>query len=122
MSNEMNNTRKSLRDRAKEFDVRLPFMEGRDKGETKELLGTVNTITEYGFLPNENGEHYAVFIVKERSVKFYFGGSVLTDRLLQLEADGYHDDVVAEGLPVLLTEKKSRNNRTFTNVVFYPED
>lgn len=120
MSNE-NKTRKSLRERAKEFDVRLPFMEGRTKGDTKELLGTVNTIVEYGFLPNEAGEAYACFIVKERKDKFYFGGTVITDRLTQLEAEGYHEAVVAEGLPVLMTEKKSKNNRNFTNVEFFPE-
>ena len=117
-----NTNRKSLRERAKEFDVRLPFMEGRDKGETKELLGTVNTIIEYGFLPNDNGEAYACFIVKERPGKFYFGGSVITDRLTQMEAEGYHEEIVELGLPVLMTEKKSKNNRTFTNVVFFPED
>lgn len=115
-------TMKSLRERAKEFDVRLPFMEGRDKGETKELLGTVNTIIEYGFLPNEQGEPYACFIVKERPKQFYFGGTVITDRLEQLEAEGYHEAVNNEGLPILMTEKKSKNNRTFTNVVFFPED
>lgn len=112
---------KSLKERAKEFDVRLPFMEGREKGETKELIGTINTITEYGFLPNEHGETYACFIVKERANKFYFGGTVITDRLLQLEEEGYHEAINAEGLPVLMTEKKSRNNRTFTNVEFFPE-
>ena len=117
----MSDMKKALRDRAKEFSVRLPFMEGRDKGETKELLGTVNTIVEYGFLPNEHGELYAAFIVKERSDKFYFGGTVLTDRLSQLEAEGYHDAICEEGLPMLMTEKKSRNNRNFTNVEFYPE-
>lgn len=120
MSNE-NKNMKSLRERAKEFDVRLPFMEGREKGETKELLGTVNTICEYGFLPNEHGEVYACFIVKERPSKFYFGGTVITDRLTQLETEGYHDAIIEEGLPVLMTEKKSKNNRTFTNVVFFPE-
>lgn len=121
MSNEMKSM-KSLRERAKEFDVRLPFMEGREKGETRELLGTVNTITEYGFLPNESGEVYACFIVADRPNKFYFGGTVITDRLTQLEAEGYHDAITTEGLPVLMTEKKSKNNRTFTNVVFFPED
>ena len=118
MSNEM---RKSLKERAKEFDVRLPFMDGREKGDTKELLGTVNTVTEYGFLPNEAGEMYACFIVAERSDKFYFGGTVITDRLHQLEQDGYHEEIVADGLPMLMTEKKSRNGRNFVNVVFYPE-
>ena len=120
MSDNMN-LKKTLKDRAKEFSVRLPFMDGREKGETRDLLGNVSTIIEYGFLPNEQGEAYAVFIVKERKDKFYFGGTVLTDRLTQLEAEGYHEDIYAEGLPMLMTEKKSRNNRTFTNVEFYPE-
>jgi len=115
------NMRKNLRDRAKEFAVRLPFMDGKDKGDAKELVGTINTITDYGFLKDDDGKEYVVFIVKERKDKFYFGGTVLTDQLAQLEAEGYHDDIVAEGLPILLTEKKSKNNRTYTNVEFYPE-
>lgn len=120
MSNEMKNM-KSLRDRAMEFSVRLPFMEGRDKGETRELLGQVTTIEEYGFLPDKDGELYAVFTVRERKGKFYFGGTVLTDRLAQLEAEGYHDAINEEGLPMLMTEKKSKKGRNFTNVEFYPE-
>ena len=115
------NMMKSLKDRAREFSVRLPFMDGKDKGDSKELVGTVNTINEYGFIPNENGEMYAVFTVKEHPSKFYFGGSVLTDRLEQLEAEGYHEAIVGEGLPVLMTEKKSKNNRGYINVEFYPE-
>ena len=122
MSNATNTTRKSLRDRAKEFSVQLPLMEGRDKGETSELLGQISTITDYGFLPNEAGEPYAVFTVKERPSKFYFGGAVLTARLTELEAEGYHDEIVEDGLPVLLAETRSKkNNRTYTNVEFYPE-
>jgi len=121
MSNEMKSL-KSLKERAKAFDVQLPFMDGRDKGETKELLGQVSTIADYGFIPNDVGEAYAVFITKERANKFYFGGSVLTARLLDLENEGYHDAIVAEGLPMLLTEEKAKkSNRTYTNVKFYPE-
>ena len=117
----MSDNVKSLKERAKEFSVRLPFMEGREKGETKELLGQVTTISDYGFLPNDKGEPYVSFIVKERSGKFYFGGTVLTDRMLQLEAEGYHDAIIEEGLPMLMTEKRSKNNRNFTNVEFFPE-
>lgn len=113
--------KKSLRDRAKEFSVQLPFMEGRDKGDVKELVGQVSTIADYGFLKDDDGRDYAVFIVNERTNKFYFGGQVLTDQLQQLEAEGYHDDVVAEGLPMLMVEKKSKNNRSYINVEFYPE-
>lgn len=118
MSNEM---KKSLKDRAREFHTRLPFMEGRDKGDAKELIGTVNTITDYGFLPNDSGEVYVAFIVKEREKKFYFGGTVLTDQMTQLEAEGYRDEILSEGLPMLMTEKKSKNNRSYINVEFYPE-
>ena len=121
MSNEMKNL-KSLKERAKAFDVQLPFMAGRDKGETNELIGQVSTITDYGFIPNDAGEAYVVFITKERANKFYFGGSVLTARMLELENEGYHDAIVAEGLPVLFTNEKSKkSNRSYVNVKFYPE-
>lgn len=121
MSNE-NKSMKTLRERAREFSVSLPFMEGREKGDTKELIGTVNTINEYGFLPNEKGGQFAVFTVKERSDRFYFGGMVITDQLAQLEKEGYHEAITNEGLPVLMTEKKSKNGMKYTNVEFFPED
>ena len=112
---------KSLKDRAKEFSVQLPFMEGREKGDVKKLTGQVSTIIDYGFLTGDDGD-YVVFIVKERSSEFFFGGTVLTDQLAQLEAEGYHDAIVTEGLPMLLTEKKSKNNRSYLNVAFFPEE
>lgn len=122
MSNETKTTMKSLRERAKEFGAQLPLMEGREKGDTNELLGVVSTIEDYGFLPNEAGEPYAVFTVKERSGKFYFGGTVLTARLTELESEGYHDAIVEEGLPMLMTAARSKkSNRGYTNVEFYPE-
>lgn len=119
MSNEK--MRKSLKDRAKEFTVMLPFMEGREKGDSKELLGQVSTITDYGFLKGDDNREYVAFITAERAKKFYFGGTVLTDQMQQLEAEGYHDEIVNEGLPMLMTEKRSKNGRTYTNVEFYPE-
>lgn len=114
-------TKKSLRDRAKEFATALPFMEGREKGDAAELVGMISTISEYGFMRGDDGHDYAVFIVKERSKHFYFGGTVLTDQLQQLEAEGYHQDIVDEGLPMLLSQKKSKNNRAYINVEFYPD-
>ena len=118
---ENTNTRKSLKDRAREFSVQLPFMEGRDKGNTKDLIGKIVTIVDYGFLNGENDRNYVVFITKENEGLFYFGGAVLTDQLEQLEADGYRSEILEEGLPMLMRERKSKNNRTYTNVEFYPE-
>ena len=116
-----NNIQKSLRDRAKEFSVQLPCMEGREKGDAKELVGQVSTIADYGFLRGDKGDDYVVFITRERSKTFYFGGQVLTDQMQQLEAEGYRDAILEEGLPMLMTEKKSKNGRSYINVEFYPE-
>lgn len=113
---------KSLRERAKEFDQQLPLMEGREKGNTDELLGQVSTIDDYGFLPNENGEQYVAFTVKERLGKFYFGGSVLTSRMIELDGEGYGESIRQEGLPVLMTTATSKaNKRRYTTVKFFPE-
>ena len=117
----MSDMRKSLKDRAREFTVQLPFMDGREKGDTDELVGQVSTITDYGFLKGEDEREYVVFIVAERNKVFYFGGTVLTDQMQQLEAEGYHDEIVEDGLPMLMTKKQSKNKRTYVNVEFYPE-
>lgn len=119
MSNET--MRKSLKDRAKEFSVQLPFMDGREKGDSEKLVGLVSTIADYGFLKGDDNRDYAVFITKENSKEFFFGGQVLTDQLQQLEAEGYHEDVINEGLPMLMTKKTSKNKRSYVSVEFYPE-
>ena len=115
------NMKKNLRERAREFSARLPFMDGREKGKTEELMGLEDTIIDYGFLPNDKGEVYAAFITANRKGKFYFGGQVLTDQLEQLDREGYGDEIRAEGLPFRMTEKRSKNGRTYTNVEFFPE-
>lgn len=119
---QMSEMMKSLKQRAMEFDQQLPLMEGREKGNTDELLGQVCTLDDYGFLPNENGEQYVAFTVKERLGKFYFGGSVLTARMTELDGEGYGESIRAEGLPLLMTTVTSKaNKRKYTNVKFYPE-
>lgn len=118
----MGNMMQSLKERAKAFDARLALMEGREKGNTEELIGQVCTITDYGFLPNEAGEMYVAFVTKERSTKFYFGGAVLTSRMTELDQEGFGPAIREEGLPFILTTSKSKKtNRSYTNVTFYPE-
>lgn len=118
----MGNMMQSLKERAKAFDARLALMEGREKGNTDELIGQVCTITDYGFLPNEAGEMYVAFVTKERSGKFYFGGSVLTSRMIELDGEGFGTAIREEGLPFLMTNAKSKkSNRSYVSVTFYPE-
>ena len=114
---------KSLRERAKEMDARLPFMDDRDKGSIEELIGQVCTLTDYGFLPDDDGELYVAFITRERSKRFYFGGTVMTARMMELDQEGYGSDIRADGLPFLMTKEVSKKTkRGYTNVMFYPED
>lgn len=120
MSKTTNSTSK-LRERAKQFSILLPFMENREKNDLVNLHEKTITIIDYGFLKNEGGGAYAAFICKEDDDSFYFGGTVLTERLLQLEEDGFHNEVKIEGLPVRFEKKLSKNKRAYTNVIFYPE-
>jgi hypothetical protein len=120
----MKTMKTSLKERAKQFSTLLPHMEGKEKGEMERLHGSVVTINEYGFLTdNTDGKEkdYVCFTVAEDPQHFYFGGQVLTDNMKELEADGYHEEIVKEGLPVLFEKKKSKNKREYTTVTFYPE-
>jgi hypothetical protein len=115
---------KSLKERAKEFSILLPFMEGRQKGDMERIIDMPVTIKEYGFLHDTTDGHdkdYVCFTVAEDPQNFYFGGQVLTDNMHDLDSEGYHDAIVAEGLPVLFEKKKSKNKREYTTVTFYPE-
>ena len=112
---------KSLKERIKEFGVNLELMEGRTKGDNKELEGKVVTITDYGFLSGSDGE-YVAYIVKEIEDSFYFGGTVLTESLKQLDVEGYRDAIKEEGLRIRLVEKRSNKGRKYFSVEFDPED
>ena len=72
--------KKSLQDRVKEFSVSLPIMEGREKGEFNRLHGSTVTITDFGFMKDDDKE-YVAFVVKEDPQYFYFGGQVLTENI-----------------------------------------
>ena len=115
----------ALKARARKFSVQLPFMDGREKGNTDELLNTVVTITDYGFLPSDDGGQYAVFIIKEVPNKFFFGGKVMTDNLLDLEADpeeDWHSVINEYGMPTLMKPAKGKkSNRAYVSVEFFPE-
>jgi predicted metallo-beta-lactamase superfamily hydrolase len=123
----MKNTpvKKSLQERAKEMTVSLPLMEGREHGELDRILDTNVTIREFGFMADTDKDgkekEYVAFIVDEDPQYFYFGGQVLTDNMREFENDGYHEEIVKDGLPVLLSKKKSKNKREYTTVTFYPE-
>lgn len=111
----------SLRNRTKQLGNTLPFMENREKGSLHEITDRTATITDFGFLKDENNSEYVVFIVQEDSTNFYFGGKVLTEDLYDLESDGYGEEIRTKGLPVRLERVMSKNKREYTKVTYYPE-
>jgi hypothetical protein len=113
---------KSLRERTQELSNQLPFMQGRTKGDLDGIKDMIITIREFGFM-NDNNKEYVAFIINEDPHCFYFGGQVLTDNMRKLEADGYTEEIVKDGLPVLLGTRRSKtSNKDYTTVEFFPDD
>ena len=112
----------SLRDFAKNLNEgnSIKFMEGRTKGDLSEIADKNVTINNFNFLKNEEGE-YAVFTVAEIPDSFYFGGLVITDSLRKIEEEGYKEEVEKVGLPVIISQRKSKNKKLYYAVEFYPE-
>ena len=111
-----------LRDFAKKLNegITIKFMEGRTKGELEEIKDKNLTINNFAFLKNEEGE-YAVFTVAEIPDSFYFGGLVITENLKKIEEEGLKEEVEKEGLPVLISQRKSKNKKLYYAIEFYPE-
>ena len=116
----MANLKKSLREKALEMQQQLPIMQGKEKGESEDLIGTIVSIDDFDFLNGENGE-YAVFTIREDDSHFFFGGKVLSEKLKTFQTEGYTDLIKIEGLPMVLSTKKSSKGRSYTAVTFYPE-
>ena len=115
------NNKKSLQERTTEFDVSLPVMENREKGDFSRLTGSYVTINDYGFMKDDDKE-YVAFTIAEDDKFFYFGGQVLTENMQELDADGYGNEIRKNGLPVFFDTKKSKNGRNYTTVEFYPAE
>lgn len=118
---------KSLRERTQEFSNQLPFMVGRDKGDLDQILDTPVTIRDFGFMTGvdkktKENKEFVSFIIDEDPKCFYFGGQVITDNLKKLEADGYMEEIQAEGLPVEFVERTSNTSgNDYISVTYYPE-
>lgn len=116
----------NLKDRAKKFGNLLPFMEGREKGEQSKLVDEgVVTIEDYGFLngKDDNGDdsEYVCYTIREDKENFYFGSSVLTNNIKELDEEGFGSAIRKEGLPMKLSNRKSRStNRNYVAVEFHP--
>lgn len=93
--------------------------EGREKGDN--IFDKVITINNFLICSGDNGT-YSEYTVAEDNEHFFFGGSVLTNLLTKIEADGQKDGVKSEGLKVKLTKKKSEKGREYVAVEIITSD
>ena len=108
---------KTLKERVQELGTVVELAKGREKGETKDLLGEVITINNVEIVEMDD-DTFIAFTVAEDKKKFYFGGKVLSNDLITLLNEGYGDAIRKEGIKVTLNEEKSKNNRTYTKVTY----
>lgn len=111
--------KKTLQQMTAELSNSIPFMEGKTKGDLKTLYTENVTITNFGFMNDEDGD-YVCFTIKEDPKRFFFGGMVLTDDMHKMEESGYKEEILAEGLPVKFDSKKGKNKLTYTTCEYYP--
>lgn len=115
----MSNVQDILKKVKAELSAGLPFMEGREKGSL--ICGHEFTITEFGFLKdNETERDYVAFLLKEDSEHFFFGGGVVTEKLQTIKNILSEDELKAlleEGIKVTFETKKSKDkNRDYTDM------
>lgn len=114
------NTNNTIRAYFNQFSSRgIPFMDDRKKGDINKLVGEVLHIDDFGFINGRDGE-YAVVSFKEHSDSFYFAGLALTDICRKIDADGMREELAAQ--PIVLSMKKSKNNRNYMSVDFIDAD
>ena len=64
---------------------------------------------------------FICFIDEQHEDKYFFGGSVLTEKFKQIELSFTEDEIkelLAMGIEIVCTEKKSKNNRKYISVEF----
>lgn len=97
----------------------LPFMVGKEKEVI--TLGAEMTISEYGFLTGDDGE-FICFTTRENNDKYFFGGSVLTEKIKKVELSFTKEEIqqlLHDGeMKIVCNEKKSKNNRKYISVEF----
>ena len=102
----------------KQMEKQANVMDGRTKGEIKEL--TAYLIKDFTILKDKDtGNEYSAFIVEGNDEEFFFGGSVVTDKLLRIKemlTDEELAELKKEGLPVMFIGKKSQNKRNYMDM------
>lgn len=98
----------------------LPFMEGRENSTI--ATGQLYNIVDYGYLQGDENE-FVVFITREEPKKFFYGGSVVTEKMKKIDAQltlEERHELLEDGLEVVFQSKMSKNKKKYTCCDFFP--
>lgn len=98
-----------------ELTVGLPFMEGRTKGSLPTEMNL--TLNNYGFLKGDDGE-YIVMTFKEDDTNFFFGGSVVTEKMKKIDkiVGDAKVELLQSGMEVKFVSKTSDKKRVYIDL------
>lgn len=93
----------------------IPFMDGRTKGDLKDVLGEKLHIDAFGFIQGDNGE-YAVISTVEYPDRFFFTNSITAEMLRTVQADG--QEALLRDTEIAFEYAKSKKGRDYLTYIF----
>lgn len=88
----------------------IPFMDGAEKGEMKDILGENVHIDDFGFIRNDEGD-FAVIQLREYPNMFFFCNQVITDMLHEVDKDGMRGELPSQ--IIRFSSKTSKKGRDY---------
>lgn len=116
---------KTLKELAKEQNGTKESFIGRTGEKIDSILGKVVTLRDYEHRSKKKGnnyEHFIAFIVDEDDKHYFNGGTKMKDFITKVEEENLVDDLLREGVPILMKKTKTSNGNTFTDITFYPPE
>lgn len=94
----------------------VSFMDGKDKGALKDMCDKPLHIVDFGFI-GQGDERYSVILFAEDSDRFYFGNSIITEFLTEIDADDARDLLKEQPIMLVQRESKQRKGVKYTSYV-----
>lgn len=86
----------------------IPFMEGREKGNLRDMVDKPLHIVDFGFINGKDGE-FGVVQFAEDDKKFYFANGIITEMLMQVDDDGMREELAEQ--PIVFTMRMSKERK-----------
>lgn len=93
----------------------LDFMQTCQKANVRDILGQTLQFDAYGVVAGKKGD-YAIMHFKEYPQNFYFGGTVICEKLKEIDKDGMHDALKEEHIRLEL--KISQSGNEYIDIIF----